>query len=300
MITFLYGPNTFAIRQTVNLKTAEFVRKYGEHGLEKRDAADLAPESLGELLQGVSLFSPERFVLINDAAGNKQVWEGLNDWIERVPDGVHLVLVAESPDKRTKTFKSLQKHSVYFDSLQQPELVNWLVGESGKKLDRNLATFLIDRAGENQWLLKNELDKLSLHESVTKELIEDLVEPTPQNTVFELLDAVMAGKPDRARQVLANLQSGEDPYKLFGLLANQIHILAMTVAGKGKSQQEVAQAAGAHPFVVRKLSGVAANTTWAEVKEIISNLAKLDKQLKTTGADPWLLIETALMKIANR
>jgi DNA polymerase III subunit delta len=139
-----------------------------------------------------------------------------------------------------------------------------------------------------------------VHDAITKELIEDLVEPTPQFTVFELLDAVMARNPKRAREVLFNLQAGEDPYKLFGLLANQVHILAMLVAGKGKTPQEVASDAGAHPFVVRKLSGVSSHTTWPEVKTIIQHLVKLDEQLKSTGADPWLLLETSLMKITSR
>jgi DNA polymerase-3 subunit delta len=302
--TLLYGPNSYAVRSEITAAAASFLSAHGEHGIERYDGAELKADDLPEVLQGASLFSAERLVIIHGADKNKPLWVALGEWIERIPDEVQVILAADQPDKRTKTFKALQKHGEVreYALLKRPQLVKWIVDEAkvrGGTIGQAEAGELVDRVGDDQFRLSNELDKLLLHQSITKELIVDLVEPTPQHTVFELLDAVINRRQKVAEQLINELRVHEDPYMFFGMLSKQVHILAAIVAG-GLSEGQVAKEFGAHPFVVQKLSSAGRSIRWPEMKTIIDTLAKLDVELKTTGIEPWLLIEKACIKITAR
>ena len=298
--TLLYGPNGYAIKSEVSTRVAGFLNDHGNHGLERYDGLQIDDKALPEILQGASLFSDERLVIIRDADKNKPLWNALADWIKKIPDEVQVILVSDQPDKRTKTFKELQKQGTVreYGLLKRPELIRWVIEQSGGKLDNNLAGQLVDRVGDDQFRLSGELDKLLLHGSITKELIIDLVEPTPQHSVFELLDAVINRRQNTAEELLNELRLSEDPYMFFGMLSKQVHMLAALVSGANAGQ--VAKEFGAHPFVVQKLSSAARTLKWPQIKTIIDTLAKLDEELKSTGIEPWLLIEKATIKITAR
>ena len=95
---------------------------------ETYDAAELEPRRLPDLFMGATLFATNRLVVIRGAAQNKTVWVDLEQWIERVPDETDIVLVEPSPDKRTRTYKLLQKHGTVHEhgELSDAELQNWL------------------------------------------------------------------------------------------------------------------------------------------------------------------------------
>jgi DNA polymerase-3 subunit delta len=299
-VTLLYGPNGYAIKSDVAARVAKFLNEHGSHGLERYDGLEVDDRALPEILQGASLFSAERLVIMGDADKNKPLWNALADWIEKIPAEVHVILTSGQPDKRTKTFKALQKHGEVkeYALLKRPELIKWVMERSNGKVDRSLAGELVDRVGDDQFRLASELDKLLLHDKVTKDLIADLVEPTPQHSVFELIDAVVNRKQQSAEQLINELRLGEDPYMFFGMLSKQIHMMAALVSGANSGQ--VTKEFGAHPFVVQKLSSASRSLKWSEVKTIIDTLSKLDEELKTTGIEPWLLIEKATIKITAR
>lgn len=303
MIKLLTGVNSFAIRQALNAIVAEQLNKFGVHSIDRVEGESLGVEDLPGLLQGVSLFAPERLVVMRSASNNKALWDTLGEWVERVPSGVTLVMVEPSPDKRTKTYKQLQKYAEVceYPELAEPELARWIVSvavEAGGSIDAKTAMYLVNRVGIDQWRLYTDLQKLlAFSPSVTTSSIDQLVEPSPQATAFELLDHVLRGDAAKANSLLERLRTTEDPYRLFGLLVSQIHILAMAVSAAGKSADAIAKEAGVHPFVVRKMQPLARGMAQAEMQEIIMAVAHTDTNLKTSSVDPWVLVEQCLGRI---
>lgn len=304
MIILLTGANGYAIRQTLDTLVANFLNKNGAHALERVDGESFDVARLPELLQGASLFANERLVLLRDASKNKQLWEALGEWTDRVPKEVVLVLIETAPDKRTRTYKQLQKHGRLqdFPELSEPDLARWLVkvatGE-GATLDVKTASHLVQQSGVDQWRLFNELQKLiAYNPTVTAATIDEMIEPNPQATAFELLDAALAGNSVKTQQILARLKTVEDPYKLFGLLVSQVQTLAVVASAQGKPAESIAKEAGMHPFVVRKMQSAARRIQDARLKEVITAVARTDTQMKSTGVDPWVLVAQCLGKIA--
>lgn len=304
MVVTLTGQNEFAIKQALAGLVDEFVGKFGLHGHERVDGETFEPRNLASLLQGASLFAPERLVVVRDAARNKPLWEALGEWASNVPAETTLVIVEPTIDKRTKTYKTL-KNSSNFKEFGQPsdgELVTWLLAratELGVDIARADTMYLVQRTAGDQWRLSQELEKLANHTPITRQLIDELVEPSPEGTAFELLDAALAGNSQKVTVLVVALKYQEDPYKLFGLLASQVHTLAIAAAAGTRAADQIAGESGLHPFVVRRTIGVAQKLGQKRVKQIIEDVATCDMQLKSTGADPWQLLELALQKIAT-
>lgn len=299
----LTGENQFGIRQALRAVAADFVAAHGEHGVERTDGETLDLASLPSLLQGGSLFAPNRLVILSNPAKNKVLWECLAE--QTVPDSTTLIVVEPAPDKRTKTYKSL-KDSADFREFTTPsdvELIKWLqsvAAEYAASISPKDAQYLIERAGRDQWRLAGEVQKLaSLDPAITRQTIDQLVEPEPQGSAFALLDAALAGDARQVIFLVDQLKTQEDPYKLFGLIASQVHTLAVVASGPANPDQ-IAKEAGLHPFVVRKSMGLAKKLGKERIASIAADVALCDVQLKSTGADPWDLVRLCLQKIATR
>lgn len=305
-VTLLYGPNHYAGQVELKKRIKSFVTQNGEHGLERWDGEALKLRDLTDLLLGVSLFSPKKLVIIHDLGKNKPLWEYIGDNLSDIPSSTQLILIEESPDRRTKTFKTLQKNATC-TTLDQPsdnQLTEWIMSymaEKGKPLDRPLANHLLRRIGSNQALIHHELEKLSLSDSpITARLINDLVEATPEGNAYELLDAALAGRIATVKNQLSLLRYSEDPYRLFGLLVSQVFTLALVHAAGSMRNESIAQETGVHPFIIRKLTPVAKSISQNELDGVVLEVVALDDRLKSSAAEPWDLLEHALTKIAAR
>ena len=296
MITVLTGPNSYAIAEAVRERIQAFD---GEP--EKLDAGELEPRHLPDLFMGTSLFASRRLIVLRGASTNKTLWPELEQWIERVPEETEILLIETSPDKRTRTYKLLQKHASIkeFGEPSEAELASWLQAHarsSGVEVQPDVLRYLISYVGRDQWRLKSEFDKLLLAEKpLTRELIQDVAEPYPEATAFELLDGVFSGSESRVHQLLSLLREREDPYQFFGLLSSQVLALYAIQCGGSRRPDEIAKDMALHPFVVRKLTGVANKLGKKSVERLIGQLAYADERIKTSGVDPWRQLEITLL-----
>lgn len=304
MILLLTGANDFAIRQALDSLVAVAVQKHGVHAITRVDGETLDPSQLPDLLQGGTLFASERLVIMRDVSKNKNAWDAIGDWVQKTSAEITAVLVEGSPDKRTRTYKQIQKYGKVQEFAQQNEaqLAQWVVKTAereGATIDARAASYLVRQVGLDQWQVATELNKLiAAGTTITTEVIDRLVEPNPQASAFDLLDAVLQGKVGQAAQLLNRLKTTEDPYRLFGLVVSQVHTLAIVASATGKSADAIAKEAGIHPFVVRKMQPLARGGA-GRLRGIIDSVALADTHMKSTGADPWILLEQCLGKIAK-
>ncbi len=305
MITGIFGPNAYARDQALKI----IREKYSDISTERLDGANIDVKDLDSILLGLSLFANEKLLIIRDASTEKQVWEVLQDYIERIPDEVHLVLIDGAPDKRTRTYKLLQKTATIIDcrELDETQLSRWIqerAAELGFTVKSQDARYILSRVGSYQQLLDTELEKLALAQGpITKEVIDDLIEPNLEGSAFALLDAaLLQRRPAEVAKQLQMLRAHEDPYHLFGLLVSQVFTLSLVWAAQGSSPDNLARESGLHPFVIKKLSQVASRLTKKQLQTIVEAVATLDDRLKNSSAssaDPWELMQTALSSITR-
>ena len=301
MVYLFVGENSFEIEREIARRVADF-----DGEIEKRDGEVLAVADLQDLLQGQSLFSTKRLIILKQVSENKSVWEILASRIESMSSDIDLILIESKPDKRTKSYKDILKLATlkefpawtYRDTSQA---VQWVLDESksrGVGLTDKHARHLVQRVGFDQWRLHHAIEKLSLAGEVSIELINDVIEANPDENIFELLDTALRGDVKGVQASVANLKLSVDAYQTFGLLSSQILQLS-ALALTDKSSAEVAKDIGAHPFVLSKLAQYAARLSRNEVKALIDEAADADMLMKSSGLDPWLHVEQLLIKITR-
>lgn len=300
MITLLTGENSFENDRALRAIEADF-----DGSPERIDGEGLELKQLPDLLMGATLFANKRLVIIKNLSENKQLWGVFSDWINKVSPDVHLVLVESKPDKRTKTYKDLQKAADVKESKLWTErdgikAEQWVIDEAkqrGFELDKKSAHVLVERIGVDQWQLAQALEKLAVADVISPQVVEDLIEASPVENVFLLFEAALKGDASRVKKVLGVLEATEDPYRLLGLLSGQavqLSVLAIT----DKSSAEVASDIGVHPYALSKLAPAARKLGRSGAKKVVAAFVEADAGVKTSVAEPWLLIERALTKVA--
>jgi len=299
MIRFLIGDNSYEITQALRSIESSF-----QGAAERIDGSALQLRDLPDLLMAATLFSDKRLVIIKDLSENKSVWSDFFTWLPRISDDIELVLVDTKPDKRTVTFKDLKKIATLqefpaWSDRDTMKAESWTADEAkklGVALDRRLVQLIVARVGMDQWQLASALEKLSLLEAVTVQAIEDTIDPRPFENVFNLFETALKGDAKKVHNMIRTLELTEEPYKLFALLSSQAFQLAAIQSADSSSNP--AKDFGIHPFVVSKLSAYANRMNRRDIKQVIDAFAGADADIKLSRAEPWLLIERALLKVA--
>jgi DNA polymerase III delta subunit len=151
----------------------------------------------------------------------------------------------------------------------------------------------------NQMGLSNELDKLiSFDPKIVRKNIDLLVEPLPQGSVFELLDAAFSGNRKLAMDLYTDQRKQQvEPQAIMGMLAWQLHVLAVVKFNEKAPVDELARSAKLNPYVVRKTQNLTRNITQTEVKELISRALELDVRLKSENIDADDAVQHFLLTI---
>lgn len=302
MITLLSGTNYHRLQEELTGRldalpeSTEIVRV-------RADQVDA--KELPQLLTGQSLFAPERVIVLRDASIDRSLWEKIGELLPDLSADTNLILVESAPDKRTKTYKWLHKSAevLHFDELNEPQLAQWAQTEArrlGVNMEPEAARFLVHYLGTDHSLVASELRKLSLvGRSIDRSLIERHCEPTPQASAFEVIEAALNHKAAVVRQHLSSLQSLEDPYRFFGLLASQVGVVAACAVSEGRSPDQIAKECGVHPYSVKKSVPIARRLGREGARHLSEVLAECDSRIKSSRGEPWQLIEVALMKMSS-
>ena len=305
MITTLTGSNHYLIKAELDRLVADFVAEHTDFGLQRFDGEEAEYDQIREALESLPFLASKKLVVLRNPGANKEFTEKCEKLLSGLPDTTDVIIHEPKPDKRSAYYKYLKKHTEYKELAEPDEqsLIKWLTEQARAKngeLSTSDARYLIDRLGLNQQLLSNEIAKLLTYSpKVTRETIDLLTEPTPQSTVFQLLDAAFAGNSKRALAIYQEQRAGKaEPIAIIGMLAWQLHILAVVVTAGQRSDSEIAQKAKINPYVLRKSRQIAKNLTLPKIRQLISQLLELDINLKTTAIDPDDAMQDYLLKIS--
>ncbi|UTX51317.1 DNA polymerase III subunit delta [Candidatus Saccharibacteria bacterium TM7i] len=304
MITVLTGENNFEVRQAL----AELSDSYTA-GVERVDGASLTLAHIPDLLMGVSLFAENRLVIIDQLSASSAVWAKLPEWLSRVSDTIHLVLIEPSLDKRTSTYKALKvgadiKEFPAWTEKDGARVQAWAVhyaADQGLTLSRPVAAHLVSKVGVDQWRLSQAIAVLALLEEgteITPVLIDATIVPSTEESAFQLLEAAFGGRAEEVARMVQSLALSEDPHRLMALIVSQVFSLAATVLAPEGA--DPAKDFGVHPFVISKLRRFKSSLGTPGALAMVELCAQADVDLKSSKAEPWVLVERLLVRIAHK
>ncbi|MDR0928795.1 MAG: DNA polymerase III subunit delta [Oscillospiraceae bacterium] len=244
-------------------------------GLEALNETVLQNPAVGDILaaaETLPMLAERRLVLVRDLAlllpGKASDNDGsaaLADYLKNPPDTTCLVFYTHgAPDGRRKLTQALTAQIVHFDPLGEMELHRWIAQQLktyGKSIASEEAALLAFTAGHALLILSQEIGKLAAYlgerEQVTRADIEAVVTPSLECTVFQLVDALVAGRQAEAFRLLrAMLERGEARLGILAMMARQhrhmLHYTLMRAAGQGDAA--IQKQLGIKSFAMRRLA----------------------------------------------
>jgi len=175
------------------------------------------------------------------------------------------------------------------------QLPDWVVKQArlrGVSLALPEARLLLQRSGENQHLLLREIEKLGAYcgeSQVTAADIDVLATRTLEASIFDLVDAVVGGRPAAAFSAVEELYAvGEKPTNLFYRILRHYQHLDRAVAMReaGWAAPRIQGEIKMKPFAARKLVQQAQSYDAETMRRALGHLAAADAHLKGMGTLP--------------
>lgn len=226
-------------------------------------------------------------------------------------------LVLQSParelDRRRKLTLQIMAvgAAVECRPLREAEAVAWVQvrarTRAGKNMGQDACQLLVEKVGTDLYALASELEKLALFAGagpeITLAMVDQAVAGTSQAQIFDLTDALAAGRVGAALDHLhAMLGHGDHPLRLLGAIASHYRRLmeAGALIRQGLSAQQVAQARGQKPFYWEKLMKQARRYRREQLLAALGRLLEADLALKGgSQTEESLILEMLLVDLAG-
>lgn len=317
MIIFLYGEDTYRLLRSRD----EIVEKYkAKHGsgfnFFRVDAAlPTAVPQITEAVKSVSLFSEVKMILATNVFSNIQNAEQIQELISKYKIATDLAVVilathngtiAQAKPKELFSLLITKGNLVReFKPLDGSVLQNWLKKEAidlGVSFAPDvLNRFILATAGQDSWGKINNLQKLANYtrNQITVADVDLLVKTETEPNIFEFIDALgscatpeasarRSGRRDQAFSLLCGeLAFGREPYYLLTMAMYQFRnmLIVKDLSDRNFSQAQIAQKAGIHPFVVKKMLASTAHLSLADIKRLYQEVLDLEQGTKQGHRD---------------
>ena len=313
-----YGEEAYLLRHYLDALHKLLVEDFAEAFNYHRFGADnFSLQGLLDSLEALPMMAQRSMVQIDDVnlfALSGEDGAACADFLSRIPDYCTVVLVYETvefkPDRRKKALAEALDRAVQVEFAQpsERELVTWIarhLKKAGKRITVEDAQFLIHRTGGSMTALLSELGKLTAFveaETVGRSDIELLVEPVLEAEIWDLTDALAAGRGETALKSLdALLRKQEEPLRLLGSIGGQFRRLltARRLLEGGKRQQELMKLCGMSAYPAQKAMESAKRLSEAFCAKAVLLCLEADEKLKTSYDDPARILELLVLELAG-
>lgn len=179
--------------------------------------------------------------------------------------------------------------------------------ETGAAFAPGAEAALLARCGEDQFLLRNEIEKLAAladYGTITPQMIAQLGTVTLDADTFDMVKLVTSGQAEKAQQKLRTLLALQnDPIMITGALISNYLDLYRVLLGR-RSRRALSAVAkdfgysGNWNYRLSTTEKTAARFKRAQLEECLHILQRLDTDLKSSRLDADLLMQKALCELA--
>lgn len=179
--------------------------------------------------------------------------------------------------------------------------------ETGAAFAPGAEAALLARCGEDQFLLRNEIEKLAAladYGTITPQMIAQLGTITLDADTFDMVKLVTSGQTEKAQQKLKMLLALQnDPIMITGALISNYLDLYRVLLGR-RSRRALSAVAkdfgysGNWNYRLSTTEKTAARFKRAQLEECLHILQRLDTDLKSSRLDADLLMQKALCELA--
>jgi len=255
--------------------------------------------------------SPKRLILVKDvdqfASSDIKL---LADYAGNPSPSTCLILVAGDVKKTSPLYKAIEKKGQVFEYKlpSKNDYPNWVkkrFKSKDKLITDKAADFLVESIGHDLNKLGNEIEKISLFyddkAEINEEEVSSLIHGSPENTIFDLVDAIGRRDKNNAFLFLNHImeEKNDPPQLIFFMIVRQFRLLLKTksLLDRDLTDQAISKELKVPYFVAKKYREQCRNFSLENLRVIYRLLAGVDLSLKTSEREPRLLLEDLLVKV---
>ena len=330
-VLFLYGVEQYLVEWAVSALVKKYVNPAATtFDFTKIDDDNTPIDEMITACETFSMFSEKKVVWLKNhvllkTANPKGFTDAdkkaLIDYVDSPAEQTLLIISTDEPlasraqEKNTEVFKELNKkcQNYNFDKLDRRQLVAFAEKRfktAGVKIKRDVLWDMIEETGyfnkETDYRifnLENDIKKVIAHSDgveVRREDISAALNGDMDTFIFNFVDAAAARKKDVAFMMMHSmLSSGDSVLHITAMLINQFELMLEVKEFKEDAMpiQEMIKTLKVRDFQVKKALQNADRFTKAKIKEILSQLYEIDKNIKTGALDGNLALELLVGKI---
>lgn len=318
-VLLMYGIEQYLVKWAVET----LVKKYVNPAASAMDYIRLSGEQAKvsgviEACETFSMFSERRIVWVRDfkplesdsARGfAKDEIKELAAYAEKSNDRTILIFSSEEIKQSAVLPSALKKNGkvYHFDRIDKAELKSFAAKRfraAGAEITPAALNLLIEETGyfnkESDYSLfhfENDIKKIIAHAEggrVCEEDVRSMVAGDMETFVFDMLDAITGNRKDRAFQILYNiLYSGKDAFSIIGAIVSQFELLLSVKQLKddGMALSAMHRKLGGSEYRIKKMIPYANRYSQSKLKETLSSIYQVDRQIKTGLLDSRTALE---------
>lgn len=335
LLYIFYGADEFSQREELAKLCREFAsQQLGDLNTTKLDGARLSLDQLRTACNVVPFFAEKRVIVINGllarfepkqpredgghGAGRRASKSGLDkedlaQLLLSLPDPIVVVTLDGQIRASANPLLKLLESAASVRAFQVPAghaLVRWILArfeEKGGKASRGAAERLASLVGPDLRVLDSEVEKLTVYAAgreVQRSDVDQLVPEAHQDTVFDLINALLRGEQGQALSLLRDLLgTGAAATQLLFMITRQFRhlLLAKDSTGAGRVGLTAAQrSAGLNEWGLSRCRELARRYTWSQLEGVYERLLEVDVASKTGRIDPAIALELLTVELCMR
>ena len=321
-VFYFYSTEPYLVRRAVGAVCALLARSTGEE-VTVLDGAAPDVEQLITAAGTISFFGTKRVVCLPELDPAAYSEKDLETFADTVADVENAVLVFGSvfeadrtgkakPGKRAQRVIAQCRKLGWAEELARPgptqlrQMMAERAAAQGAELSGPAGAALLERCGEDPYLLENEVDKLSAaagYRTITPALVAEMGVVSLEADVFEMVRLITARNASAAcKKLHVLLRLGNEPIAVTAAMIGSYVDLYRVKLGQQhkKNYSAVFKDFGykGSDYRLKRSAQTAAGYTLPQLRACLGILLELDQALKGQPVAPQILLETALCRLA--
>lgn len=278
---------------------------------------DITAREVIDQAQTLPFFADRRVIILeNSVFFSKKASvesDALAAFIPEIPETASLVFVEESPDKRKKLYKAIQKQGFVLncEDLTPQLLGRWTAGlfkKAGLAIDGPVLNRFLETVGEDMMNIVSESDKLTAYcmgrDRVTAEDIEAVCSPRLRDRIFELVSAVSRRQSQKALVIYMDLIALRTPSQVILTLLQREYLRLLQIRelqAERLGEGEIAKRVGLSPWIIKKnYLPVTGRLEPRRLEESLQLCLQADQDYKSGRIDAGIAVEMTIIRLCGK
>lgn len=324
MVYILFGLDDFSLRQKLEeIKSTLGDKESLSLNTAVLDGRRLTASQLINTCNTVPFLANCRLVIVegllerfDQSAAPKRAgldeWQSLIDFIPAKPPSTILVLIDGKIAKNNPLLRKLAKISKVheFPALKRDRLQQWVqarvAGHAGSMSPR-AARLLTETAGEDLWVLANEIEKLSLYAKgrrIEEADVQKVSSSAREASIFAMVDAIAEKRLPAAMRLLHQLLTeGTPPTYLLTMMSRQVRLMVqakeLSRQPRLSSEEQRKQLGLSWNYPIDKLLSQSADHSKDRLVAIYKKILETDLAIKTGKWPDELALDLLVVDVCS-